>query len=221
MSNSQHPHEHGKDRMGRRGLLVVISSPSGAGKTTLCKKLMEEFPVLKFSVSYTTRPPRTGERNGVDYNFVDGETFDKMVAEGEFAEWAEVHGNRYGTTRAAVAEALNEGRDVLFDVDWQGGRQIKAHFGSDAVLIWILPPSLHVLEERLKRRATDAADVIQRRLEMAKRELEAYGIYDYIILNDDLDKAYGQLRSVYVSSHLTARRAGHEAERLVQQVRGR
>ncbi len=211
----------GKDRMNRRGLLVVISSPSGAGKTTLCKKLMDEFPAVKFSVSYTTRPPRAGERNGVDYNFVDGETFDRMVAHGEFAEWAEVHGNRYGTTRAAVAEALNEGRDVLFDVDWQGGRQLKSQFASDAVLVWILPPSLQVLEERLHRRATDAPDVIERRLDMAKRELEAYGLYDYIVLNDELEKAYSQLRSIYVSSHLTARRAGHEAERLVQQVRGR
>jgi len=207
--------------MNRRGLLVVISSPSGAGKTTLCKRLMDEFPAVKFSVSYTTRPPRPGERNGVDYNFVDGETFDHMVAQGELAEWAEVHGNRYGTTRAAVAEALNEGRDVLFDVDWQGGRQIKSQFAADAVLIWILPPSLQVLEDRLRRRATNAPDVIQRRLEMAKRELEAYGLYDYIVLNDDLEKAYSQLRSIYVSAHLTARRAGHEAERLVQQVRGR
>jgi guanylate kinase len=204
----------------RRGLLVVISSPSGAGKTTLCKKLMAEFPNLKFSVSYTTRSPRTGEKNGVDYVFVDGETFQRMIDTGEFAEWAEVHGNRYGTTRAAVAEALDGGRDVLFDIDWQGGRQLNAQFAQDSVLIWILPPSIHVLEQRLRTRATDDPDVIERRLRMAKLELQNYGIYHYVVVNEDLPSAYDEVRSIYVAAHLTTARNGEAAEKLLEELRG-
>ena len=204
----------------KRGLLVVISSPSGAGKTTLCKRLMAEFPNLKFTVSYTTRSPRSGEKNGVDYVFVDEETFQRMVDTGEFAEWAEVHGNRYGTTRAAVAEALEGGRDVLFDIDWQGGRQLKAQFEQDAVLIWILPPSLPVLEQRLRRRATDDAEVIERRLRMAKQELQNYGTYHYVVVNDDLDRAYDDVRAIYVAAHLTTARNGFHAEKLLAELRG-
>jgi guanylate kinase len=205
----------------RRGQLIVISSPSGAGKTTLCRRLMEEFHHLRFSVSSTTRKPRAGERDGVDYHFVDADTFERMVENDEFAEWAEVHGNRYGTRRAAVAEALDQGRDVLFDVDWQGGRQLKAQFPDDAVLVWILPPSLAVLEDRLRRRATDAPEVIERRLVMARREVEQYGFYDYIVQNDQLDHAYSHLRAIYISSHLKMKRAAPLAEKIVQQARSR
>jgi guanylate kinase len=204
-----------------RGLLVVISSPSGAGKTTLCQMLTKEFPRLVFSVSVTTRPPRTGEREGVDYRFVDLETFQRMIDAGEFAEWAEVHGNRYGTTRAAVAEALQHGRDVLFDIDWQGGEQLKRQFERDAVMIWVLPPSLEVLEQRLRKRATDSADVIDRRLAMAKRELEHFGIYDYLVKNDEIKNAYDHVRAIYLAAHLETDRAREHADDLLKQLQGR
>jgi guanylate kinase len=203
----------------RRGLLVIVSSPSGAGKTTLCRRLMNEFPQVGFSVSYTTRTPRPGEREGVDYCFVSHEQFTRMADAGEFAEWAQVHGNFYGTPRAAVDKALSGGVDVLFDIDWQGGRQLKDKFPDDAVMIWILPPSLQVLEDRLRRRAADSPEVIERRLLAAKRELMEYGIYDYLIVNDDLERAYDQLRSVYIAAHVQINRARAFAEELVRQVR--
>ena len=207
------------EQMKRRGLLVVVSSPSGAGKTTLCHRLMNEFPQVKFSISYTTRKARAGERHGVDYNFVSADEFRRMRDAGEFAEWAEVHGNYYGTPRTEVDAALEGGKDVLFDIDWQGGRQLKAQFAKDAVMIWILPPSLEVLEQRLRRRATDSADVIESRLASAKRELAEYGNYDYLIVNDDLERAYGEIRSVYIAAHVEISRASAHAESLVRQVR--
>ena len=208
--------------MSRRGLLVIVSSPSGAGKTTLCHRLLAEYPAkIKFSVSYTTRAPRQGERNGVDYTFVDAEAFARMIAAGELAEWAEVHGNRYGTPRTAVADALEHGVDVLFDIDWQGGQQLREQFADDAVMIWVLPPSLQVLEERLRRRATDSAEVIERRLKTAKQELEHYGIYDYVVVNDDLERAWGEIKAIYVAAHLEIRRPAVRAfaEKLVAQVK--
>jgi guanylate kinase len=205
----------------RRGLLVIVSSPSGAGKTTLCHRLMKEFARVKFSVSYTTRKPRAGEVEGRDYCFVSEPDFRRMADRGDFAEWAPVHGNFYGTTRTAVDGALSGGDDVLFDIDWQGGRQIKERYEKDAVMVWILPPSLEILEQRLRRRATDTSDVIERRLLMAKSELKEYGIYDYLIVNDDLDKAYDELRSVYKAAHVQIQRPGAKAfaESLVRQVR--
>src|SRR5215470_1438059 len=177
-----------------RGLLVIVSSPSGAGKTTLCNRLTRDFPELKFSVSYTTRRPRGGERDGVDYHFVDEDTFKRMVSQNHFAEWAHVHGNRYGTTRAAVA-------DVLFDIDWQGGKQLREQFPDDAVMIWVLPPSLDVLEKRLRGRATDSTEVIEARLATAKQELEHFDLYDYIVVNDELERAYQSVRAIYVAAH--------------------
>ena len=203
------------------GLLVVVSSPSGAGKTTLCHRLLREFPQLIFSVSYTTRPERGGEQAGVDYHFVDEPTFQRMVDEGEFAESAEVHGNRYGTTVSAVRQALEGGRDVLFDVDYQGGRQIKARFQREAVLVFVLPPSLEELERRLRRRATDAPDVIERRLRKAHDELKQYAVYDYLIVNDDLERAYDRLRAVYLASACTSLRMGQVAEHLVKESESR
>jgi guanylate kinase len=203
-----------------RGLLVIVSSPSGAGKTTLCRRLLAEFAgQLSFSVSVTTRAPRAGEREGVDYHFVDAASFQRMVQAGAFAEHAEVHGNRYGTLHTAVAEALDRGRDVLFDIDWQGGEQLKAQFADDAVMIWVLPPSLEVLEERLRRRATDAPEVIERRLAMAKRELEHSGSYDFLVTNDDLDRAYLAVKSIYLAAHYTRRRAADQVDRLLLQAR--
>jgi guanylate kinase len=201
------------------GLLVVISSPSGAGKTTLCQRLLKEFAdSLVFSVSYTTRKMRSGEKEGVDYHFVDDAAFDQMVEREEFAEWAEVHGKRYGTSIKAVDEALSGGKDVLFDIDYQGGRQLRAKFESDALLVFILPPSLEELERRLRRRATDEEDVILRRLQKAHEEIEHYGLYDYLIVNDDLDRAYEELRGIYRAAHRERARMAPAAEGLVRQA---
>jgi guanylate kinase len=201
-----------------RGLLLVVSSPSGAGKTTLCHRLIEEFPDVVFSVSYTTRPIRRGEEEGVDYHFVDDATFQRMVDAGEFAEWAEVHQHRYGTTTEAVRQALEGGRHVLFDIDYQGGRQLKAKFENEAVLVFVLPPSLEELEARLRKRATDAPDVIERRLKKAHDELKQYGLYQYLIVNDELPRAYDRLRAIYLASQCGIDRMGPVAERLVHEA---
>ena len=183
-----------------RGVLVIVSSPSGAGKTTLTRRLLAEFgPQLEFSVSYTTRPKRTGEVDGRDYWFVSPETFEQMVQRGEFAEYAWVHQNRYGTARAPIDTALAGGRDVIFDVDWQGGAALSARWPQDSLKIFILPPDLEVLASRLRQRATDAPEVIQHRLEKAIGELEHYGEYQYLIVNDDLERAYRVLRAIYLT----------------------
>jgi len=182
-----------------RGILVIISSPSGAGKTTLSRRLLKEFPALEFSVSYTTRKPRKNEQDGVDYFFVEDAEFDAMVARGEFAEHAEVHGNRYGTSKKTVERALEEGRDVVFDVDWQGGRDLSAAWPADSLKIFILPPDLSTLEERLRRRATDAEEVIVRRLRKALVEMEHHEEYEHIVVNDDLEEAYALLRAIYLT----------------------
>jgi guanylate kinase len=204
-----------------RGLLIVVSSPSGAGKTTLCRRLIEEFPEVMFSVSYTTRPMRRGEEEGVDYHFVDDPSFDAMIKRGDFAEWAEVHGHRYGTTVVAVRQALEGGRHVLFDIDYQGGRQLKAKFENEAVLVFVLPPSLAELERRLRKRATDAPEVIERRLRMARDELKQYGLYQFLIVNDDLPRAYDRLRAIYLAAQCGADRMGHIAEGLVRDAEKR
>ena len=181
-----------------RGILVIISSPSGAGKTTLSKRLLSEFgDSLEFSVSYTTRRQRKGETDGVDYVFVTPERFAEMVDAGEFAEHAEVHGNRYGTARAAVERALAGGRDVVFDVDWQGGHSLSQQWPDDALMIFIVPPDLDTLAERLRRRATDSPEVIERRLQGALLELGHHAEYEHVIVNDDLDRAYAVLRAIY------------------------
>ena len=201
------------------GLLLVVSSPSGAGKTTLCHRLRADYPDIVFSVSYTTRARRKSEEDGVDYHFVDDAAFDEMVVRGEFAEWAHVHGHRYGTTVSAVKEAIEEGRDVLFDIDYQGGRQIKARFGREAILVFVLPPSLEELERRLRARATDDPQVIDRRLAKAKEELEHYALYDYLIINDKLVDAYEALRSIYFAAANRTDRNAARAEELIRIAR--
>jgi guanylate kinase len=202
----------------QRGLLIVVSSPSGAGKTTLCHRLMDEFPDIVFSVSYTTRPKRRGEEEGVDYHFVDDAAFDKMIEKGELAEWAEVFNHRYGTTVEAVGQALEGGRHVVFDIDYQGGRQLKAKFEKEAVMVFVLPPSLEELEARLRKRATDNADVIERRLAKAKDELKQYGLYQFLIVNDELPRAYERLRAIYLAAQCTIDRMGAVAEALVKEA---
>jgi guanylate kinase len=183
-----------------RGVLVIVSSPSGAGKTTLTRRLLAEFgPQLEFSVSYTTRPMRPGEVDGRDYWFVSPETFEQMVENHEFAEYAWVHQNRYGTARAPIDAALEAGRDVIFDVDWQGGRDLSERWPQDSLKIFILPPDEEALARRLRQRATDAPEVIERRLRKAKEELQHYDEYQHLIVNDDLDRAYGLLRAIYLT----------------------
>jgi guanylate kinase len=189
-----------------RGVLVIVSSPSGAGKTTLTRRLLTEFtrPVdqpggLEFSVSYTTRPIRTGEVDGRDYHFVSTDTFEAMVQAGEFAEHAFVFQNRYGTARAPVEQALARGKDVIFDVDWQGGAALSAIWPDDALKIFILPPDLTTLENRLRSRATDAPDVVARRISKAREELGHYSEYQHLIVNDEVERAYGVLRAIYLT----------------------
>ncbi len=183
-----------------RGVLAIVSSPSGAGKTTLTRRLLTEFaPRLEFSVSYTTRPMRPGEVDGRDYHFVTPDAFEQMVERHEFAEHAYVFDNRYGTAKAPVEAALAAGRDVIFDVDWQGGAALSAVWPDDVLKIFILPPDLETLRARLQGRATDAPDVIERRQRKALEELEHYPEYEYLIVNDDLERAYSLLRSIYLT----------------------
>jgi guanylate kinase len=189
----------------RRGILLVISSPSGAGKTTLARRLANAFNI-HFSVSYTTRAPRPGEVDGKDYCFVSNERFTNMIDERAFAEWAVVHGHRYGTSIATVNKAIEQGVDCLFDIDYQGGEQIRQHWSNDSVLVFVLPPSMEELERRLRQRNTDPPDVIAGRLAGALKELTHYDRYDYLVVNDDLDKAYEQLKSIYVAARCACSR---------------
>ena len=187
-------------QMSSRGVLVIVSSPSGAGKTTLTRRLLSEFKgQLEFSVSYTTRPMRTGEGDGRDYWFVSTEKFQEMVEKGEFAEHAFVHKNRYGTAQAPIEQALAAGRDIIFDVDWQGGAALSARWPADSLKIFVLPPDLEVLASRLRQRATDAPEIIATRLRNALAELEHFNEYQHLIVNDDLERAYGVLRATYLT----------------------
>jgi len=201
----------------RRGILMVISSPSGAGKTTLTRRLAEMHK-LHFSVSYTTRAPRPGEVNGEDYHFVTNETFSHMVEAQDFAEHAVVHGNRYGTAISAVNRAIEQGEDCLFDIDYQGGQQIRRQWPEDSVLCFILPPSLAELERRLRSRATDSPEVIERRLKMAHKELAHYREYDYLVVNDELEKAFDELSSIYIAARCARSRNEGLAQSLMAEV---
>jgi len=184
--------------MKRQGIIFIISAPSGAGKTTLCKEVVDIFQNLRHSVSYTTRSPRPGEVRGRDYIFISPTEFEKMINAGEFAEWAEVHGNHYGTAIKSLDEYRTRGIDVILDIDCQGARQLKELYG-DGVFIFILPPSFHELRRRLDNRNSDSDEVKERRIRNASDEIKELGWYDYIIVNDLFSKAVEELKSVLIA----------------------
>jgi len=188
--------------LGRRGLLIVLSSPSGAGKSTLSKMLMEADPGISMSVSATTRPRRPGEEEGVHYHFVDDSEFDRMLEAGEFVEWAPVFGYRYGTPKAPVKEALRDGRDILFDIDWQGTQQLHAAMGEDLVRIFLLPPSMGELERRLQARGTDSDGVIADRMDRAEAEISHWAEYDYVLVNQDAGDCLADIRTIVDAERL-------------------
>ncbi len=189
--------------MRRRGMILILSSPSGAGKTTLTRMLLQDKALdLTLSISVTTRARRSSEVDGVHYQFIDRHQYDLMKSGGDLLEAAEVHGNGYGTPRRPVEEALARGRDMLFDIDWQGAKQVREALGADVVSVFILPPSMRELRLRLERRAEDSAATIEQRLDNSRREIERWRLYDYVVVNDDLQHAYRQVTSI-----LTAERA--------------
>jgi guanylate kinase len=194
-------------RPARRGLMLILSSPSGAGKSTLTRNLSQSENNLDLSISVTTRAKRPSEIDGVHYRFIERRVFDAMRQHDELIEWAEVHGNGYGTPRQQVEESLAAGRDVLFDIDWQGTQQIVKKARADVVTIFILPPSMAELRSRLVRRAEDAPEVIAKRLVNARDEIARYEAYDYVIINDDLDAAYQSIKAILTAERLKRSRA--------------
>lgn len=192
--------------VGRRGLMLVLSSPSGAGKTTLSRRLLESDSMITMSVSATTRPPRPGEQHGRDYYFLSTEDFGIMRNRDEFLEHAKVFSNYYGTPAKPVLDALDAGRDVLFDIDWQGTQQLDEHAKEDLVKVFILPPSAQDLERRLKTRAQDSAAIVAERMAKASEEISHYQEYDYIIINENVDQALSELRSILIAERLKRKR---------------
>jgi len=188
--------------LSRRGLMLVLSSPSGAGKSTIARNLLESDSELGLSVSVTTRPRRGSEIDGVHYKFVSQRDFDRMRESDELLEWAEVHGNCYATPREPVEAAMSEGRDMLFDIDWQGALQLKEKMRVDIVSIFILPPSMNELKSRLKRRAEDTDEAIAKRLHNARLEIEHWRDYDYVVINRDLDRAFAEVRAIVTAERL-------------------
>lgn len=192
MAESQTP----TNRLARRGLMFILSSPSGAGKTTISRMLLDADDEIKLSVSVTTRPPRAGEIDGVHYYFVSDAEFDRMVEEDDFYEWAPVFGHRYGTPKGRIRNALKEGQDFLFDIDWQGTQQVANAARADLVSVFILPPSREALQRRLVSRAQDSADVVAERMAKASDEISHYREYDYIVVNEDLDRSVESVRAI-------------------------
>jgi guanylate kinase len=189
----------------KKGVLYIVSAPSGAGKTSLVKALLKSDTAIRLSVSYTTRPPRPGETDGRDYHFVSRQRFEEMLAEGEFLEHAEVYGNFYGTSKGSLSRDLNAGHDILLEIDWQGAEQVKRHFPQSAS-IFVLPPSFNALRSRLKRRGQDSEEVIERRLAAAAHDVAHADAFDYIIVNDDFDHALQDLIAITRSIRLEAAR---------------
>ena len=209
------------ERTPRRGVLLIVASPSGAGKTSLCRRLMADHGALELSISMTTRPIRPGEVADRDYHFVSHEEFQRLIDEDAFLEWADVHGNRYGSPRAPIDRALAEGRDVLFDIDWQGARDIADKCPDDAVRVFILPPSLDELRRRLVTRSQDAEDVIERRIHNAKGEIAHCDMFDYVFVNDDFDRSYAELAHIYHAERSKRRRnlwGAHYRDALLNEV---
>ena len=190
----------------RRGLLIVLSSPSGAGKSTISRKLMADDPTIGMSISATTRPMRPGEVDGVHYHFVDDAEFERMVQADEFAEWAYVFEHRYGSPKEPIKDALGHGRDTLFDIDWQGTQQLEYAFRTDLVKIFILPPSMEELEKRLRDRGTDSAETIAFRMKRAAAEIGHWAEYDYVLINDDVDKCTEAVRAIVAAERLRRER---------------
>ena len=186
----------------RRGLMLVLSSPSGAGKTTLSRRLLAEFPDLTMSISVTTRPKRPGEVEGVDYHFIDRIDFDLMINKRQLLEHAKVFDHYYGTPAKPVQDALDAGRDILFDIDWQGAQQLKQEMRDDLASIFILPPSTKELEQRLKSRAQDSDEVVSQRMSKAADEISHWPEYDYVVVNDDVEAALAQVRAILMAERL-------------------
>ncbi len=192
-----------------KGILFVVSAPSGAGKSTICAEVMRQDPNLRFAISHTTREPRTGEQDGVDYNFISQDEFSRMADSGEFIEWAEVHGNSYGTSKSMLEALKAEGSDIIHDIDVQGAALLRGVL-PEAVYIFILPPDILTLQRRLSSRSTDDPMVVARRLLNAKGEIGSYSLYDYVILNDSLDRAVENFRSIVMAERLKAGRVDPE-----------
>lgn len=185
-----------RDTLQRRGLMLILSSPSGAGKTTISHMLLARDPEIRLSVSATTRPIRPGEVDGQHYHFVDQAEFDRMVEADEFYEWAHVFGHSYGTPKAQIRAGLKDGQDFLFDIDWQGTQQLYQKDQQDVVRVFLLPPSIAELRDRLTGRGTDSAEVIQARMDRARAEISHWDGYDYVVVNDDIETCYGKVREI-------------------------
>jgi guanylate kinase len=198
-----------------RGLLFIVSAPSGTGKTTLVERLVEQTPRLKMSRSYTSRQARDGETNGVDYNFVTRERFEAMVAVGEFLEWAEVFGNLYGTSAADTDRLLESGHDVVLVIDVQGARKVRRR-GVETTAIFVMPPSFEVLEQRLRGRSKDSEETIQQRLQVAREEVASFGEYEFVVINDELTAAVDKLRGIVIGERARLRCMRGEAERIIR-----
>lgn len=194
------------DKLHRRGLLFILSSPSGAGKTTLSRMLLTEDEEIKLSISATTRPPRPGEEDGVHYYFVTDAEFDRMIEEDDFYEWAHVFDFRYGTPKGAIREGLKAGQDYLFDIDWQGTQQLKQKDDQDVVTVFVLPPSLAELRRRLESRGQDSTEVIDARMERAQAEISHWAEYKYVVINDDIDDCFAKIREILHAERMLRRR---------------
>ena len=192
--------------LARRGLMFILSSPSGAGKTTISRMLLEADSEIRLSVSCTTRPMRPGEEDGVHYHFVSDAEFDRMVDDDDFYEWAHVFGHRYGTPKARIRAALKEGQDFLFDIDWQGTQQLYQKDQQDVVRVFLLPPSIGELRRRLESRAQDSQDVIDGRMDRARAEISHWDAYDYVVINDDVDACFAKVRQILAAERMKRQR---------------